>query len=132
MNTLDEIAREKKRDALFVTFNVQGKPSLDDFISNEKFDWQGCTRRKEVISFLEGNDIPYQPCFPPQRINGFCRYQGQIYIDMAYDESNPCYRKLARYLENIDGSMKIPGVGFWVYSLKMAMENAHHDEPDLF
>jgi len=126
IKTLDEVAREKKRDALFVTFNVQGKSSFDDCMSNEKFDWQGSTRRKEVIRFLEVNDIPYQP------INGFFRYQGQIYIDMAYDESDPCYRKLARYLENIDGSMKIPGVGFWVCPLEWAMKNAHHDESDLF
>lgn len=56
-------------------------------------------------------------------------YRGQIYVDVPYDDSLPEYRKLADFLENPDGSARLPNAIFCYLPLEKAMENAHHDEP---
>jgi hypothetical protein len=33
------------------------------------------------------------------------------------------------YFENPDGTMRLPGVAFWLLPLATAMKNAHHDNP---
>lgn len=41
----------------------------------------------------------------------------------------PAYQALEAFLENPDGSMRIPGTAFWLLSLDLAMKNVEHDEP---
>lgn len=36
-----------------------------------------------------------------------CSCQGQIYIDVPFDQALPEYRKLAGFLENQDGTMRL-------------------------
>ena len=135
LKEIDKIAREKQRDVLFVTFNEQGMTASQYDSSNDElpFDWEARIERKELINFLEADHIPHRCCFPAQPTNGtlilVSPYEGELYIDIPYDDSDPLYRKLEEYLENPDGSMKIPDVNFWLYPLDMAMENAEHDEP---
>ena len=56
----------------------------------------------------------------------------EIYIDVPYDENELLYVQVPDYLENPDGTMRFDTMSFWHLSLKKAMENAHHDEPDFW
>jgi len=133
LQTLDQIARAKQRDVMCVTFHQTGKQLSYGEMNAEVFDWQTSMIRKEVIRFLENHNISYQQCFPPQPTNGTVilasPYMGEIYIDIPYDQSEARCKLLDAYLENPDGTMKLPNVGFWLYPLEQAMKNAEQDEP---
>jgi len=45
------------------------------------------------------------------------------------DESNEQYQLLCEHMDNPDGSFKIPGVESWIFPLKEALKNKHHDAP---
>ncbi|GAC1607824.1 MAG: hypothetical protein NVS3B3_11330 [Aquirhabdus sp.] len=117
---IDEIAREKKCDVLFVIFH-------------EKFDidteWEALPIRQQLLQWLDAHDIPWQKCAHFADPNLMLSYLGQIYIDVPYDESNSKYQELRDYLEFPDGSIRNPGMQFCYLPLAMAMKNAHHDEP---
>jgi len=131
---VDAISRKKQRGVLYVNFSPEprlGSNTDDDDI----FDlfpinnWETLPVRQQVIDWLNENAIAWQPCGSIANPSVMLSYQGQIYIDIPYDKELPAYQKLAAFLENPDGSMRLPGVEFWHLSLEIAMQNAHHDEP---
>ena len=127
IDSIDYIARQKKRDVLYVTF----MPINDDgYFDDEDFDWENCYTRKRVIDWLEFNKIGYQFChrFWADGLLDY-PYQGQVYIDAPFDQNNEQYKILEDYFENPDGSMKDPTVRFCYITLEQAMRNVHHDEP---
>jgi len=133
MKLLDKIAREKQRDVLFVTFrkkDVYLHPPEDEDVL---FDWQSHGIREDLIAYLEMNEIPYQPCFPAHPTNGFLYlgspYNGQLYIDVPVDLSDPVYQKVEEYCEKSDGSSRFPEMTLWIYDLERAKKNSEHDEP---
>ncbi len=117
---IDKIAREKKRDVLYVVFDP------DVFGDWYYHDW---VARKELISWCEAAGISTLPCGRFANENYLISHMGELYLDIPYDESDPLYQKLCAYLENPDGSMRIPGVTFCALTLEKAMENANHDVP---
>ena len=117
---IDQIAREKNRDVLFIVFD------RDVFDDGNHDEWPA---RKDVISWFESHNIKIQPCGNIASEHGFDSYSGQLYIDVPFDESNPEYTKARDYLENPDGSMRTPGITFCYLPLERAMKNKHHDEP---
>lgn len=120
---IDAIARQKQRDVLFLRFT-------DPADSDEWFyDWESSESRKEIIQWLNNNQIIWQECGDVANENSMDSYGGQIYIDVLFDVEDPTYSRLAGYLENPDGSMRLPGVLFCALQLHVAMKNAHHDEP---
>ena len=52
-------------------------------------------------------------------------YLGQIYIDVPYDITLPEYQKLTLFLENPDGTMRIPGADYCCLTHDAAMKNSH-------
>lgn len=127
INSIDYIARQKKRDVLFVTFMPLNE---DGYFADEAFDWENCVTRKRVIDWLESNEIGYLFChrFWADGLLEY-PYQGQVYIDVPFDQNNKQFKKLQDYFENPDGSMKDPTVRFCYITLEQAMKNAHHDKP---
>ena len=123
---IDAIARKKGRAVLFLEFNVgdESDPS-DSFL----MDWDDLPIRKQVIAWLDHNEIKWCPCAPFASENMMCGSLGWIYIDVPFDIDNPVYKMLADYLETPEGEMKIEGVRFCYLPLELAMKNAHHDEP---
>ena len=119
---IDKIARDKKRDVLFVIFHKDSEEPCN-------FEYRDCAARETVVSWLTANNISFYPCGHFASENGWMRYLGQLYIDVPFDGHDPSYQKLKNFLENPDGTMKIPGVGFCYLPLDHAMKNAHHDEP---
>jgi hypothetical protein len=119
---IDKIARAKKRDVLMLRFTHEN-------YGEELSDYDNNATRISVLAWLSQNGIEYCSCGEVANENSMLAYQGQIYVDVPYDTNEPLYQKLASYLENEDGTMKIKDVGFYLISLADAMKNAHHDEP---
>lgn len=129
---IDAIAREKQRGVLFVEFwpeNKEGEADEDLSIFPPLIDWQNLESRKQLIAWLDENEISWLPCGEIADTNLMISYQGQLYIDVPFDTSIPKYQKLAAHLENPDGSMRHPGVDFYFLPLDVAMKNKEHDEP---
>lgn len=120
---IDAIARQKGRAALSVSFYPRPYNPFDDF------DYEKSKARKKVIKWLDKNSMPWQPCGEFANENRMMPYLGDIYVDVPYDTEDETYKKLASFLENPDGSMKIEGVNFYYTPLEIAMKNKHHDEP---
>ena len=131
---IDAIARKKQRDVLFVEFfNVnEGDATADDddpFDRRFNVDWEAHPGRAEVIAWLDEHHIGWQQCGKVACLHMMIPYLGDLYIDLPYEQSLAEYRALEAFLENLDGTMRLPGVRFCYQPLARAMKNAHHDEP---
>ena len=128
---IDKIARDIGRGVLFLEFHPEYNPEEDDFTKRFKiFDYENCEERKQVLKWFEENNIKITPCFNTRSDGCFNQaYQGELYIDLPYDESNSKYMKVNSYFENPDDGMKIKDVRFMNLSLEIAMRYKHHDEP---
>jgi len=122
---IDAISRKKQRDVLFLTFHPKNWSIFDE----EIYDYQKDKRRKKVLKWFDKHGIPWQMCGPQASENGFSSYLGEIYIDVPYDENNPQYQRIIKYLENPDGTMRDEHIGFYYMTFEQAMVNAHHDKP---
>lgn len=117
---IDQIARLKGRDVLYVTFHETLRAPLD---------WERLTVRQEIIAWLEANNYAWTCCGHVGSTTFMGRYLGQLYIDVPFDEADPAYRRLRDFLEKPDGSMFFDDARFCYYPLQEAMKNAQHDEP---
>lgn len=124
LKTLDQIAREKQRAVLFVSFYKHGTSILE--LLDSDWDYEQCHERIVFIQWLEKNNINFEECFRSSSMP----YFGEIYLDVPYDELNPQYQLLSQYLENPDGSLKDPDVAWYFMPLDMAMKYKHHDDPE--
>jgi hypothetical protein len=120
---IDAIARQKQRDALFVTF-------FDDPRGNKSpYSWDSHPARAAIVEWLDAHGYAWQPCGEVASVNIMRSYRGSIYIDVPYDTDNAAYLALEAFLEYPDGSLRTPHMRFLVISLDDAQKNAHHDEP---
>lgn len=125
LKMIDQIAREKQRDVLLVTFHKE-----DMSIFKNDFDYEQCDKRKKFVEWLDKNHINFEECFGFAPGAMSMPYLGQIYLDVPYDESNPQYQLLCQYLENPDSSLKDPDVAWYFVTLELAMEYKYLDDPD--
>ena len=134
---IDAIARKKQRDVLYLVFKSEKSPggelpnsdAVDDPFSDLLCDWENLPVRQQITEWLESNEINWRPCGYVANTNMMIGYQGQIYIDVPFDTTLPDYKKLAGFLENPDGTMRLSNTLFCYLPLEHAMKNAHHDEP---
>jgi hypothetical protein len=117
---IDAIARSKQRDVLTIEFDFNN--------SSFKTHWLAHEARKTICDWLDANGIPFYPCGHFANETSIRRYQGQIYLDIPYDQTDTNFRKVQQFLENSDGSAKFEGVLFNYYSLESCMKNARHKE----
>jgi len=116
---IDKIAREKNRDVIYINFII------DIFSDYETFD-----ERNKLLKWLEDNHIDYTKVFSPASEDSLESYRGQLYLDVIIDEKNEQYKLICAHMDGPEnGSFKIPGVESWIYPLKLALQNKHHDEP---
>lgn len=125
---IDQIARAKQRDVLYLEFNP--KPSEDDFFgdSNGRYSFEHDPVRKKILEDLTSMGVSFMPCGHFANENYMGSYCGQIYLDVPFDKELSLYQQLEQYLEYPDGSMRFENVRFYVLPLSVAMRNAHHDE----
>lgn len=126
---IDAIARKKKRDVLFIRFSAPLDHGCNLDEAPETWDWRSSTMRQAVIAWLDENQIGWCPCGDVANENCMMSYAGQIYVDAPFDDTNQAYQQLVGHLEDLDGSMRLPGVLFCALELHVAMRNAHHDAP---
>jgi len=127
---IDQIAREKNRSVVFVSFEGAENISLNMPAPNHFYArFEDDPNRKELIKWLNENSITWEPCAHFASEGGWSSYSGNIYIDVPWDETDEQFLKVQKCLENADGTMKNPLVKFWGITLDQAMQNAHHDEP---
>ena len=110
---IDQVARDKKRDVLFLCFGID-----KDIL----FNYKRSTIRKKILTWLDCNAIPYFECSAVTSDKSGGWYLGEIYIDIPFDTENEQYRKLADYLEDEKGMVKHKSVGFYIYPYKSAIE----------
>lgn len=116
---IDKIARDKKRDVLFICFDKDEYPS---------YDYENFKIRDKIIEWLYINQISFEKCANYASEYSWERYRGQLYLDVPIDETKKEYQKVISFFENKDGSMKLKGVTLYYLSLEEALKNAHHDE----
>ena len=129
---IDKIAREKNRTVLFVSFEpliTETGTLLWDAPNLSYSDYENDTNRKELISWLNENGIAWESCAHVASENGFISYNGNIYVDVPWDDIDPQFVKFQSKLETADGTPRNPQVKIWACDLEQAMKNAHHDEP---
>lgn len=119
---IDAIARQKQRGVLYIVFRTIGRPRANT-------NWEKHSSRKAIVQWLKEKGIPWQPCAGIANVNLLDSYRGQVYIDLPFDRTLPEYIELEAFLENPDGTMRLPGAIFGYLPLEYAMKNAHHDEP---
>lgn len=126
---IDQIAREKQRDVLYLEFNP--KPSEDDVWgdNNGRYYFEHDLVRKKILEDLTNMGVNWVSCGEFASENCLMGYTGRIYIDVPFNKDLPLYQTLEAYLEHPDGTMHFETVRFYALSLHHAMKNAHHDEP---
>jgi hypothetical protein len=119
---IDAIARQKQRDVVFLSF-----PPAEQF--ENPVPYENIRARRTIIEWLDANKIGWQMCGEFANENVMRSYAGQLYIDVPFDEADPVYEKVQKFLEHEDGSMRFSEAVFWAVPLERAMQNAHHDAP---
>ena len=118
---IDKICREKQRDVLYIGFDV-------DILNGERPD--DLKVRNNIMEWLDKHNVSYVECDGIASDGSMSTfYKGEIYIDVIFDENNEDYKKIVAFLENDDGSMRLPKVTFYRLPLEVAQKNKHHDEP---
>lgn len=120
---IDAIARKQGRDVLYIEFH----PEAPD--ARKAYDYARDPVRAGVLDWLDRHAVQWRACGPIADLRVMAPYRGQVYVDVPYDETLPAYRAVRDYLEHPDGSMRQPGVRFYLLTHKFAMTNVAHDEP---
>jgi hypothetical protein len=126
---IDQIAREKQRDVLFLEFNP--KPTKKDIWGDDqgRYWFEQDPIRKQILEHLTTMSILWECCASFANENAIDSYNGRVYIELPINEDCPRYQSLVDYLEYPDGTMRFKNVRFYALSLEIAMQNAHHDAP---
>jgi len=118
---IDHIAIEKQSTVLFLIFT----PPQENLSTLERINWiywEKHPSRIKVTQWLNANSIKWRPCAGYSNSGQLEGYDGTIFIDTPYDNSCKEYRKLENYLENPDGTLKLPYMKFGYLPLDMAIE----------
>jgi hypothetical protein len=108
---IDAIAREKKRDVLFLHF--------ENYIEDKDLEDNA---RNTVLAWLDEHGIAYTPCMGIEDESIIDGYLGDVYLELPFDEQDPQYQLVQQYLEDDEGNMKIEDVFFFVLSFEVALE----------
>jgi hypothetical protein len=142
IENIDVIARKKQRDVLWISFlesedsllSENNEQSATSFEHNINFKKRKINQqsRERVIAWLDEHRIDWELTGPLANRNVMMPYQGDIYVDLPYDQNLAAYRELEWFLENPDIKQRLPDVKFWVCSLELAMRNKHNSDWDEF
>ena len=108
---IDAIAREQKRDVLFLHF--------ENYIEDKDLEDNA---RNTVLAWLDEQGIAYTPCMGIEDESLIDGYLGDVYLELPFDEQNAQYQLVQQHLEDEEGNMKIEDVFFFVLSLEVALE----------
>lgn len=118
---IDAIARRLKRDVLYLDFLNAQRPHREDYRRIES--------RSRIVQWLNSEGISWRECGPFASETVIRSYAGEIFIDVPFDETDAQYRKVQAFLEYPDGATRFDDIRFYIVTLQLALQNAHHDEP---
>jgi hypothetical protein len=100
------------------------------FIDEESifFDYDAHPQRAQILAWLMQQSIEGTFCGYLASARSMQSYSGEVSIDVPFDEQDPRYRQVERYVEYPDGTMRFDHTKFHVATLEVAMRNEHHDE----
>ena len=135
IKNIDKISREKGRDVLFLEFHPKLNPEAEGERAFELFDYENNEIRKTIIKWFEENNIGFMKCAGMTVQGGAivmeC-YNGQLYIDVPFDDNDPNYIKVRDFLEYPDGTVKFEGLKFYNVPYILAMKLSYTDDPDFW
>lgn len=120
IRAIDDIAREKQRDVIFVQFHNFSTGFVADYRTNPS--------REAIISWLDEQHITYIPC------GGFDSgcivegYDGELYIDVPIDENNDDFVKLFEWFIGGGGRPRYDNAWLFYLPLAVALLNANETE----
>lgn len=120
---IDEIARQKQRDVLYLEFHPQERSA------RRQYQFQQDPVRAHILLWFDEHGVAWQCCGPYADPSLMESYRGQIYIDVPFDETLARYQELRDFLEHADGTIRFEGARFMLLPLAHAMKNAAHDAP---
>lgn len=123
---IDAIARRKQCDVLYLEFHPTSAAE------RRSYQFEQDPVRTAMLAWLDQHALRWRECGPLADPRAMSSYRGQVHVDVPYDESAPTYQLLRDHLELPDGSMRRPGVRFYVLTLELALTNAEHDDPDFW
>ena len=128
---IDAIARQKQRDALYVSFKRATTASeiSERTLGLDEMEQKFPLIRQNIINWLDAQGICWESCGEFSDVNWMRRYLGDLYVDIAYDTVLPAFQALQAFLECPDGRMRFSDANLMCCSLEHAMQNAAHDEP---
>lgn len=115
IQAIDEIARAKQRDVIFVQFHNFNTGFVADYRTNPS--------RQAIMSWLDEQCITYAPC------GGFDSgciiegYDGELYIDVQLDESDDNFFQLCKRFLPEDSTCRLENAWFYYLPLAVALLN---------
>ena len=113
---IDVIARQKRRDVLFIAFPELALGSEADL------DRDSYPPRTRLLAFLDRNGIPWSPCAYPSDSGMLIGGTELIYLDVPFEPEDLHYRLAASHLEFSDGKPRDPRVRFRLLPLAQALQ----------
>ena len=117
IHNIDQIARQKKKNVIFVKFTPAETAAVKKRLKNIE------TKRKMVIDWLDKRNIHWEPCF--DIFDGAIAelYEGHIHIELSVDKKDQKFLELCRFLENEDETPKFEGVSLLFLRYSDAKKN---------
>lgn len=116
IQTIDEIARAKQRDVIFVQFHNFNTGFVADYRTNPS--------RQAIMSWLDEQDIFYTPCGGSDSGCIIEGYDGELYIDVHLDEKDDNFFNLCKRFLPEDGTRSLENAWFFYLPLAVAMLNS--------
>ena len=120
--SIDEIARRKQRDVIYIEFQ--------DSSSGVRLDYKENRTRQIALKWFTELEIPFYECGGYASDDELDSYRGQVHIDVPFTPDNPLLIKVVNLLGRASKITALPGPRICFVSLLYAMENAHHDGPE--
>jgi hypothetical protein len=122
IRTIDEIAREKQRDVIFVQFHNFNTGFVSDYRTNAS--------RKTIIKWLKQNNVSYTPCGGFDTGSIVEGYGGELYVDILIDENDSNFFKLVELFSSEGGGRRFDDAWLFYLPLAVALLNADEESDD--
>lgn len=104
---IDDIPSESRSGAVTIQFNSHGSRPWT------LTEQDGV--RQYILSWLADQKIAFQPCGPLSSSGRIEGESGEVYVDLAWNESDPKFGRLQNLLYKQDGKARINGVELKFY-----------------
>ncbi len=116
IRAIDEIAREKQRDVIFVQFHNFATGFVGDYRKNSS--------RGVIIKWLDENDIWHCPCGGFDSGSIVDGYGGELYVDVTIDHNDSSFIRLLDLFSDEEGGQIFDDAWLFYFPLAVALVNS--------